>query len=107
MKSDCAKIIVIEWLDSKGVTHEWEFWDEVEALEPSKCVSVGFLVEETDTYKTIGQSISDTQVIGRTTGGPSDGVPVAVPMSLTTHAGSRGGFVPPTSDQFSLRAACS
>ena len=67
MKPDCTKVMVIEWLDSKGITREWEFWEEIDPLEPSKCVLVGFLIEETDTFKTIAQSISDTQVIGSTT----------------------------------------
>jgi len=61
------KLVSIEWLDSKGITHEWEYLDEIAPLLPSKCVSVGFLLEETEGYKTIAQSLSDTQVLGRTT----------------------------------------
>lgn len=61
------KMILIEWLDSKGITSQWEYLDEIESLKPSVCHSVGFLIEETEGYKTIAQGISDTQVIGRTT----------------------------------------
>lgn len=61
------KLVLIEWLDSKGITNEWEYLDGVEHLQPSKCVSVGFLMEETEQYKTIAQSINETQVLGRTT----------------------------------------
>ena len=61
------KLILIEWLDSKGITHQWEYLDEIEPMAPSRCVSVGFLLEETGEYKTIAQSVSDTQVLGRTT----------------------------------------
>jgi hypothetical protein len=59
------KIVFIEWLDSKGITNQWEYWDELESLKPDRCYSVGFLIEETDQCKTIAQSISETQVIGR------------------------------------------
>ena len=61
------KLVLIEWLDSKGVTSQWEHWDDIEPLEPNLCTSIGFLIEETESYKTIAQSISDSQVIGRTT----------------------------------------
>lgn len=61
------KLVLIEWLDSKGITAEWEHLDELESLEPSRCVSVGFLMEETEQYKTIVQSTNEAQVLGRLT----------------------------------------
>jgi hypothetical protein len=59
------KLVLIEWMDSKGVTYSWEYWDEIEPLKPDRCYSVGFLLEDAEEYKTIAQSISETQVIGR------------------------------------------
>ena len=61
------KLVLIEWLDSKGITTQWEYLDEIEPLKPDRCFSVGFLIEETNEYKTIAQSVSETQIIGRTT----------------------------------------
>jgi len=61
------KLIFLEWLDSKGITNQWEYFDEIESLKPSRCFSVGFLIEETDQYKTIAQSLNASQVIGRMT----------------------------------------
>ena len=61
------KLVLIEWLDSKGISNEWEYLDEIEPLKPGKCFSVGFLIEETTEYKTIAQGVNETQVIGRTT----------------------------------------
>jgi len=61
------KLVLIEWLDSKGITNEWEYLDDIEPMKPDRCYSVGFLLEETAEYKTIAQSISKTQVIGRST----------------------------------------
>jgi len=61
------RLILIEWLDSKGVIDCWEFLDEIKPMKPSHCFSVGFLIEETEEYKTIVQSVSDNQVLGRTT----------------------------------------
>ena len=61
------KLIFLEWLDSKGITNQWEYFDEIESMKPSRCFSVGFLIEETDQYKTIAQSLNASQVIGRMT----------------------------------------
>ena len=61
------KLVLIEWLDSKGITNQWEYWDEIVSMKPSRCFSVGFLIEETEEYKTIAQCTSDAQVLGRTT----------------------------------------
>ncbi len=55
------KLVLIEWLDSKGITNQGEYLDEIEAMKPCKCLSVGFLIEETKEYKTIAQSINGTQ----------------------------------------------
>ncbi|MGR3177228.1 MAG: hypothetical protein ACUZ8E_04125 [Candidatus Anammoxibacter sp.] len=61
------QLVLIEWLDSKGGTSAWEHLDELTPLEPCKCKSVGFLLEDNKNYKTIAQSLSSNQVIGRLT----------------------------------------
>ena len=66
------KTIKIEWEDSKGVTTNWEFVDEMEKLLPNQITSIGYLLEKTDKYVTICQSINNNppdnqQVIGRMT----------------------------------------
>lgn len=61
------KLVLIKWLDSKGITSEWEFWSEIEPLKPSVCISVGFLIEDKSTYKTLATTISKDQVFGRIT----------------------------------------
>jgi hypothetical protein len=61
------KIVKVKWVDSKGVTPEWEFKDELKPLKPCRCVSVGFLIKETKTYITVAQSVGNDQVVGRMT----------------------------------------
>jgi len=61
------QILLIEWLDSKGITSQWEYLDDAEPMKPDECLSVGFLLEKTREYVTIAQSVGETQVIGRTT----------------------------------------
>lgn len=61
------KPILIEWIDSKGITNQWEYLDEIDPMKPDKCLSVGFLLKKTREYVTIAQSIGETQVVGRTT----------------------------------------
>ena len=61
------EIVFIEWVDSKGITNQWEYLDEIDPIKPDKCLSVGFLLEKTREYVTITQSIGEAQTIGRTT----------------------------------------
>ena len=61
------QIVLIEWLDSKGINNTWEYIEGMESLLPQKCVSVGFLWEDGKEYKTILQSYGGGQVLGRTT----------------------------------------
>lgn len=63
MKRD---IILIEWVDSKGVTN-WEDAEDMEAMLPCICYSVGFLLDDNEQYKTIALTLSETQVLGRLT----------------------------------------
>lgn len=61
------EIVFIEWLDSKGITNQWEYLDEIDPIKPDKCLSVGFLLEKAREYVTIAQTVGEAQVIGRTT----------------------------------------
>ena len=61
-----SEIVLIEWVDSKGL-ERWEYLDEIEPIEPNRRLSTGFLIEEGEQYKTITQSVSNTQVLSRTT----------------------------------------
>ena len=62
-----TKLVLIEWLDSKGIVNEWEYTDEIKPLKPVNCISVGFLIDDNKEYKTIVQSIGDSQILGRMT----------------------------------------
>ena len=61
------KVVRIVWFDSKGVTSEWEFKDEMEPMLPVVISSVGYLYSDHEKYKTIVQSKGDDQVVGRMT----------------------------------------
>ena len=58
--------VQITWLDSKGITSSWEHKDELKPLEPNVITSIGYLLEDLPEYKTIAQSVSAHQVLGRT-----------------------------------------
>jgi len=64
MKLEKVEII---WLDSKGITPFWEYRDELESLKPVVVTSIVYLLEDATEYKTIAQSVSADQVLGRTT----------------------------------------
>jgi len=57
----------IKWIDSKGMTSEWEFWDDVEPLYPSECDTIGWLIDDHKNYKTLAMTYSPDQVFGRIT----------------------------------------
>jgi len=60
-----TKLVIIHWMDSKGITSEWEFLDDLKAYVPAECTSVGYLLEDAPEYKTIVQSLGGSQVMGR------------------------------------------
>ena len=61
------KKVEITWVDSKGVTSSWEFKEDIEHLEPCTITSIGYLLEDNKEYKTIVQSMSAEQLLGRLT----------------------------------------
>lgn len=61
------KKVEIQWIDSKAAPNEWEYIENIESLEPVKCTSIGFLIEDTPEYKTIVNTLSKSQILGRIT----------------------------------------
>lgn len=57
-------IVEIFWYDSCGVTHRWEFIDEMDKYPHMVVQTVGYVWENEQEYITVAQSYSDTQVIG-------------------------------------------
>ena len=61
---DC---VMVEWIDSKGITDSWEFIAEIESMPPVQCSSIGFVLESSNQYTTICQTKSDQQVLAQMT----------------------------------------
>jgi len=60
-------LVEIKWSDSKAGEPIWEYYDELEPLMPALCNSVGYLLDDNKDYKTLAQTISNNQVLGRIT----------------------------------------
>ena len=58
-------MMMIEWMDSCGTTEGWEYKDEIEPIVPTRCISVGFVLDSTPEYITLLQNDSEMQVLGR------------------------------------------
>lgn len=58
---------MIKWLDSKSGPEGWEYLDKIETVEPVTCNTVGFLIEDKESYKTIANTFGGGQVLGRIT----------------------------------------
>lgn len=62
----------VMWIDSKGLTPEWEHKDDMEDLKPVVIMSTGILIDENSAdekegYITLALSVSSGQVLGRLT----------------------------------------
>lgn len=56
------KIVKIEWLDICHGTPNWSHLDSLE-VGPLECVSVGFLIKETDEYICIAENYNESENI--------------------------------------------
>ena len=65
--------VMIEWVDSKECSSDWQFIEDIKPQKPAKCISVGILFDDQDDYKTIIQTIDeeeekeDSQIMARMT----------------------------------------
>ena len=60
-------VVRVKWVDSIGMTPDWEYPDEIKPLVPVEVESVGFLFDDHADYITLLQSNSDNQIMGRLT----------------------------------------
>jgi len=60
-------IVLVEWVDARGISDEWEPRDDPEPMLPVECCSVGFLEEDKPGYVTVAQSVGGELVLGRMT----------------------------------------
>jgi hypothetical protein len=61
------KRVEVEWIDSKGITGEWEFKDQLQPYRPVRCRTVGFVIRRTPKFITLAMGMSKDQIIGRFT----------------------------------------
>jgi len=62
-----GEAVIIYWIDSHGVTGEWEFKKGLDKMEPVAIVTIGFIEEINRRYITVYQSDGGNQVMGRMT----------------------------------------
>ena len=58
------RLVIIHWLDSRQPSAAWRFISDIEKGEPVECVSVGWLLEDTDSVKVICQNVGDIRSNG-------------------------------------------
>jgi len=57
---ETPRLVVIEWLDSRQPVPAWQFIGAIEAPTVCNCLSVGFLVFESDDAKVLAPNLADT-----------------------------------------------
>ena len=62
------QLALVTWQDSvTGSGEDWEFLNNMKPLPPARVVSVGWIIDETDSYITLAGGLNDTQILGRMT----------------------------------------
>jgi len=59
--------VLIDWIDSVGLSPGWEHTDSLEPLRPMRCRTAGFLLQRTKKYTTVTTTLGEGQVLGRLT----------------------------------------
>lgn len=59
------RLVLIEWVDSYSFYEQWDFIKEIAEPEIVKCISVGFVIKETDDSIMILPHISGENEAGR------------------------------------------
>ena len=59
MRANPPKLVLIEWIDSSGGCGRWEDRDDAARVLPATCITVGFLIAEGPSHKTVAASLVD------------------------------------------------
>jgi len=54
-----ARLVLIEWKDSRQPTSAWQRLGEIGKREYCACVSVGFLIQDDDKVKVLAANVAD------------------------------------------------
>lgn len=53
------KLVLVEWQDSRQTSGAWQWMDEAEQPGAVRCLTVGWLLKETDDALLVAQSLGD------------------------------------------------
>lgn len=56
-----TKLVMVEWIDSARPNPEWQFLGDYKPVHPISCISVGFLICDSDEVKAIAPNMGDTK----------------------------------------------
>lgn len=62
--ADLPPLVLIEWLDSAQPLPGWRHLDDLPELEAVRCLSVGWLVAESDGVKMLAPNLGDVDSSG-------------------------------------------
>ena len=60
-------LVLVGWVDSRGLTSAWEFREELEPMDPVLCKSAGFLTDNAKGHKRLVMTTSARHLLGRLT----------------------------------------
>ncbi len=53
------RMVLVEWIDSRKPTSDWEFLEETNLPKPCKCLTIGFLIKEDQTQTILASNLGD------------------------------------------------
>lgn len=54
-----TKMVLIEWIDSRKPSSDWEFLEKTNFPKICKCITIGFLLKEDQTQTIIASNLAD------------------------------------------------
>jgi hypothetical protein len=58
-KEKSKRVVLVEWVDSRSPTSEWEFLEDKDFPEIVNCISVGFLLKKDQAQVILASNLGD------------------------------------------------
>lgn len=68
MKKNAPRLVLVEWEDSAQPVPSWMFLDDLPAMNPVKCKSVGWIVGESKSVMMLAPNIGDFETSAQGSG---------------------------------------
>jgi len=54
----CEELVIVKWIDIQSASSHWQSPEDCKELRPADCATIGWILEENETYITLASDIS-------------------------------------------------